>query len=70
MGFDLLGRKFSGPWLVDSENIRMINFHQKIGIAKLVKKDKFFHTFEAHSSDYFSNVKRFEKLNFGLIKNL
>jgi len=70
MGFDLLGRKFSGPWLVDSENIRMINFHQRIGIAKLVKKDKFFHTFEAHSSDYFSNVKRFEKLNFGLIKNL
>ena len=70
MGFDLLGRKFSGPWYVDSRNIRMIKFHQKFGIAKLVNNDIFFHTFEAHSEDYFSNVKRFEKLNFGNIKNL
>jgi hypothetical protein len=70
MGFDLLGRKFSGPWYVDSRNKRMIKFHEKIGIAKLVNQDKLFHTFEAHSEDYFSKVKRFEKLNFGIIKNL
>ena len=70
MGFDLLGRKFSGPWFVDSRNTRMIKFHQKIGIAKLVKQDEVFNIFEAHSKDYFSRVKRFEKLNFGVIKNL
>jgi len=70
MGFDFLDRKISGPWYVDSRNTRMIKFHQKIGIAKLVKKDDFFNIFEAHSQDYFSKVKKYERLNFGIIKNL
>ena len=70
MGFDMLGRKFSGPWYVDSRNSRMIKFHEKIGIAKLVEVKNGFHIFEAHSDDYFAKVGRFEKINFGLIENL
>ena len=70
MGFDFLDRQISGPWYVDSRNTRMIEFHHKIGIAKLVNKDEHFNIFEAHSKDYFSKVKRFEKLNLGIIKNL
>lgn len=70
IGFDLLGRQVSGPWYVDNRNTRMINFHQKIGIAKLVKKEKFFTIFEANSKDYFSKVSRYEKLNLGIINNL
>lgn len=70
LGFDFLGRDFSGPWLVKNENIRMIKFHEKIGIAKIVNKDEDFHYFEAKSNDYFNNVKKYEKIKIGLINNL
>ena len=70
MGFEFLKREYSGPWLVKNTNLRMIKFHQKIGIAKLIKKDNFFHYFQATNIDYFSRVEKYERLNLGIIKNI
>jgi len=70
IGFDFLNKKYSGPWLVDSKNERMIKFHLAIGIAKLLEKNNDYHVFHASRDDYYKKVAKFEKLGFGKITNL
>ena len=70
IGFEFLKRKYSGPWMVDKKNKRMISLHKVINIGKIDSFDDNYVIFYAYREDYQNNINVFLKKNFGEIQDL
>lgn len=70
IGFDLLDRKISGPWMVDKENSRMIKLHQLVNIGKISEMGDKYCVLYAKQSDYYKNIDKFLKMKFGALEGL
>lgn len=70
IGFEFLKRDYSGPWLVDNNNTRMIGLHNFIGIGKITSQNDDYVVFHADRDDHLKRIKYFTSRRFGNIKDL
>lgn len=68
--FDILGKKFCGPWAVRRSFENMIRIHAQMKMAKIVREDEEFYYFRVSEADYRVHSPRLRHLSFGVIRGV
>lgn len=68
IGFDLLQKKTCGPFPVEKSNERLIQFHEQIGMSRVVSQTKDQWILETPSSMFFERISKYRKKKLGTIQ--
>ena len=67
IGFEKLFKKNCGPFPVIKKNIRVLDWHKKIGMTEIINEDNEYFYLEISSENYFNNIEKYKKLGLGLV---
>jgi hypothetical protein len=67
IGFEKLGKESCGPFPVTKENIRVLKWHEKIGMTEIVNKDENYFYLEVSSKNFFRAIGKFNKIGLGFV---
>ena len=67
IGFEKLFKKNCGPFPVSKKNIRVLDWHKKIGMTEIINEDNEYFYLEISSENYFNNIEKYKKLGLGLV---
>ena len=67
IGFEKLFKKYCGPFPVSKKNIRVLDWHKKIGMTEIIDEDNEYFYLEISSENYFNNIEKYKKLGLGLV---
>jgi hypothetical protein len=67
IGFEKLNKKSCGPFPVSKKNIRVLDWHEKIGMTKIIDEDEEYFYLEISTSNYFKNIEKYNKLGLGIV---
>jgi len=65
IGFENLCKDSCGPFQVSKKNIRVLKWHEKIGMTEIVDEDKEYFYLEAFSKKYFRAIEKYKKIGLG-----
>lgn len=67
--FDILKKKFLGPWIVTKDNQKMMKIHNYMNIIDILKENKNYFTLEVKKDKYLKQKKAFNNIKLGIIKS-
>jgi hypothetical protein len=67
IGFKRLFKKSCGPFPVSKKNIRVLDWHKKIGMTEIINEDNEYFYLEISSKNYFNNIEKYKKLGLGFV---
>ena len=65
IGFERLRRKSCGPWEVSKDNVRVLKWHEKLGMTKIVNEDAQYFYLSVKDESYFSQIEKYNKIGIG-----
>lgn len=65
IGFEKLERLSCGPFSVSKKNIRVLQWHERIGMTEIVDEDKEYFYLEISSENYFEIIRKYNKIGLG-----
>ena len=65
IGFEKLKRLSCGPFSVSKKNIRVLQWHERIGMTEIVDEDKEYFYLEISSENYFEIIRKYNKIGLG-----
>ena len=65
IGFEKLGKESCGPFTVTKKNIRVLKWHEKIGMTEIVNKDENYFYLEVSSKNFFRTIGKFNRIGLG-----
>lgn len=68
IGFDLLQKKICGPFPVEKSNKRLIQFHEEIGMSRVISQTKDQWILETPSSMFHEKISKYRKKKLGTIQ--
>ncbi len=70
LAFDLLDRRYCGPWIINKNFHKMIRIHALMKMAKPISEDGEFYNYQVDRSDYEAQAAKFRAMSFGKVKGL
>ena len=67
IGFKRLFKKSCGPFPVSKKNIRVLDWHKKIGMTEIINEDNEYFYLEISSENYFNTIEKYKKLGLGFV---
>ena len=67
IGFEKLGKGLCGPFPVSKNNVRVLQWHKKIGMTEIVDEDREYLYLEISSNNYFAAVGKYKELGLGFV---
>jgi hypothetical protein len=67
IGFEKLFKRSCGPFPVSKKNIRVLDWHKKIGMTEIINEDNEYFYLEISSENYFNTIEKYKKLGLGFV---
>jgi len=70
IGFEYFSKMSSGPWIVDSRNLRMLEIHKRIGMTEVINADDDYVYLSVKRASFEKKIKIYKKMGFGHLGEL
>ena len=67
IGFKKLDKLSCGPFQVSKKNIRVLQWHERIGMTRIVNEDNEYFYLEVSSENYFIAFEKYNKIGLGRV---